>query len=401
MLPGQMALLALGRRSSRSPSSHLPRLSRRSAYSSKSRIGSSVPDQAVVVTGSLSGAKHVSKLVPPSASLSIDRPHAKDEARLLVSGPDAIGIVASFSQLLFDSGCGIFDCTSESSQVDDHNEDAAHHGRMFFQRIVFDCSKLNIKRSVLASDIDSTCLKFGMECRLVSFVLWRGYMCLAIRSTLIRTTNASPLIRRQSWGDTRSKIAIFVSKNDHCLWELLLRHRAGEIQCDIPVIISNHDDLRPVAETFNIPYHVFPVTEETKHDQERKQMDLLREHNVDLLVLARYMQVLTPTFCDAFCNRIINIHHSFLPAFMGKMPYHRAHERGVKLIGATAHYTTMDLDQGPIIEQDIMRVSHRDDVKALIRKGRTLEKNVLVAAVKSHLEDRIIVNGNKCIVFAE
>jgi formyltetrahydrofolate deformylase len=130
-------------------------------------------------------------------------------------------------------------------------------------------------------------------------------------------------------------------------------------------------------------------------------MDLLREHNVDLLVLARYMQVLTPTFCDAFRNRIINIHHSFLPAFMGKMPYHRAHERGVKLIGATAHYTTMDLDQGPIIEQDIMRVSHRDDVKALIRKGRTLEKNVLVAAVKSHLEDRIIVNGNKCIVFAE
>lgn len=370
MLPGQMALLALGRRSSRSPSSHLPRLSRRSAYSSKSRIGSSVPDQAVVVTGSLSGAKHVSKLVPPSASLSIDRPHAKDEARLLVSGPDAIGIVASFSQLLFDSGCGIFDCTSESSQVDDHNEDAAHHGRMFFQRIVFDCSKLNIKRSVLASDIDSTCLKFGMECRL-------------------------------SWGDTRSNIAIFVSKNDHCLWELLLRHRAGEIQCDIPVIISNHDDLRPVAETFNIPYHVFPVTEETKHDQERKQMDLLREHNVDLLVLARYMQVLTPTFCDAFRNRIINIHHSFLPAFMGKMPYHRAHERGVKLIGATAHYTTMDLDQGPIIEQDIMRVSHRDDVKALIRKGRTLEKNVLVAAVKSHLEDRIIVNGSKCIVFAE
>lgn len=167
------------------------------------------------------------------------------------------------------------------------------------------------------------------------------------------------------------------------------------------MIISNHDDLRPVAETFNIPYHVFPVTEETKHDQERKQMDLLREHNVDLLVLARYMQVLTPTFCDAFRNRIINIHHSFLPAFMGKMPYHRAHERGVKLIGATAHYTTMDLDQGPIIEQDIMRVSHRDDVKALIRKGRTLEKNVLVAAVKSHLEDRIIVNGSKCIVFAE
>ncbi len=167
------------------------------------------------------------------------------------------------------------------------------------------------------------------------------------------------------------------------------------------MIISNHEYLRLVAETFNIDYHVFPITKETKPELERKQMDLLHEHNIDLLVLARYMQVLTPSFCDAFLNRIINIHHSFLPAFMGGMPYHQAHERGVKLIGATAHYTTMDLDQGPIIEQDIMRVSHRDDVQDLIRKGRTLEKNVLVSAVKSHLEDRIIVHGRKCIVFAE
>lgn len=192
-----------------------------------------------------------------------------------------------------------------------------------------------------------------------------------------------------------------MGKYDHCLWELLLRHRAGEIHCDIPVIISNHEDLRPIAETFNIPYHVFPINTETKAKQEPKQMDLLHEHNIDLLVLARYMQILTPAFCDTYQNRIINIHHSFLPAFMGKMPYHRAHERGVKLIGATAHYTTTDLDQGPIIEQDIMRVSHRDDVQDMIRKGRTLEKNVLVAAVKSHLEDRIIVHGRKCIVFAE
>ncbi len=192
-----------------------------------------------------------------------------------------------------------------------------------------------------------------------------------------------------------------MGKYDHCLWELLLRHRAGEIHCDIPVIISNHEDLRPIAETFNIPYHVFPINTETKAKQEPKQMNLLHEHNIDLLVLARYMQILTPAFCDTYQNRIINIHHSFLPAFMGKMPYHRAHERGVKLIGATAHYTTTDLDQGPIIEQDIMRVSHRDDVQDMIRKGRTLEKNVLVAAVKSHLEDRIIVHGRKCIVFAE
>jgi len=141
--------------------------------------------------------------------------------------------------------------------------------------------------------------------------------------------------------------------------------------------------------------------ETPKSDQEQKQMELLGERNIDLLVLARYMQVLSPTFCNSFHNRIINIHHSFLPAFMGGMPYHRAHERGVKLIGATAHYATMDLDQGPIVEQDIMRVSHRDDVRDLIRKGRTLEKNVLVSAVKAHLEDRIIVHRNKCIVFAE
>ena len=207
----------------------------------------------------------------------------------------------------------------------------------------------------------------------------------------------------KSWGDRRRKMAIFVSKYDHCLWELLLRHRAGELICDIALIISNHDDLRPVAETFNIPYQVFPITKDTKLHQEKQQMELLHEQKIDLIVLARYMQVLSPTFCNNtyFHNHIINIHHSFLPAFMGGMPYHRAHERGVKLIGATAHYATVELDQGPIIEQDIMRVSHRDDVKDLIRKGRTLEKTVLVSAVKAHLEDRIIVHRNKCIVFAE
>jgi len=205
-----------------------------------------------------------------------------------------------------------------------------------------------------------------------------------------------------SWGDKKRNMAIFVSKYDHCLWELLLRHRAGELSCNIPLILSNHENLRHVAETFGIPYQVFPITKETnKVDQEQSQLELLRDHDIDLLVLARYMQVLAPSFCSAYRNRIINIHHSFLPAFMGAMPYHRAHERGVKLIGATAHYATMDLDQGPIIEQDIMRVSHRDDVRDLIRKGRTLEKNVFVSAVKAHLEDRIIVHRNKCIVFAE
>ena len=196
-------------------------------------------------------------------------------------------------------------------------------------------------------------------------------------------------------------MAIFVSKYDHCMWELLLRHRAGELTCDIEHIISNHEDLRHVADTFHVPYSVFPITKETKLDQEQKQLQLLNEHHIDLVVLARYMQVLSPHFIDSFPNGIINIHHSFLPAFRGGSPYHRAHERGVKLIGATAHYATVDLDEGPIIEQDIMRVSHRDDVQDLIRKGRTLEKTVLVSAVKAHLDDRIIVHRNKCIVFGE
>ena len=197
-------------------------------------------------------------------------------------------------------------------------------------------------------------------------------------------------------------MAIFVSKYDHCLWELLLRHRAGELECNIVYIVSNHDNLRHVANAFGIPYLVFPVNKHNKSELEHQQLELLRENEIDVVVLARYMQILSENFLNEFSpHRIINIHHSFLPAFTGGKPYHRAHERGVKLIGATAHYTTIDLDEGPIIEQDIMRVTHRDDVKDLIRKGRTLEKNVLVSAVKAHLDERVIVHRNKCIVFPE
>jgi len=384
---GRTAMIPLafgfGRQRSRSlfhPSLQLRVLSRVVVASfSNNSSGNSGWEQ--VVTGSLSGVKDVSKLVPPSnTSITGNRKNVKpkNEARLLVSGPDASGIVASFSQLLFGHGCGIVDCTSESSEEDDHDTVVVkdhsvklqHHGRMFFQRILFDYSNINVARSTVEEEIKSVCDKFGMDSHL-------------------------------SWGDRRPKMAIFVSKYDHCLWELLLRHRAGELNCDISFIISNHENLRPIAETFDVPYQVFPITKENKTDQEKKQMELLHEQNIDLLVLARYMQVLNPAFCNAYHDRMINIHHSFLPAFMGAMPYHRAHERGVKLIGATAHYATMDLDQGPIIEQDIRRVSHRDDVKDLIRKGRTLEKNVLVSAVKAHLEDRIIVHRNKCIVFSE
>lgn len=382
-----MLMFALRHRQHAISSVHLLRVFCRNISSSKciDEVGGwcvSSDSKEVVVTGSLSGAKNISKLVPPSNTTasndSKNNGSLRREARLLVSGPDATGIVASFSQILYGHGCGIVDCTSESSEEDNHDtvivKDQSvklqHHGRMFFQRILFDYSNIHVERRVVENDVNSMCRKYGMESHL-------------------------------SWGDKKRRIAIFVSKYDHCLWELLLRHRAGELMCDIALLLSNHEDLRPVAETFNIPYQVFPITKETKSNQEEKQMALLREQKIDLVVLARYMQVLSPEFCNIFHNRLINIHHSFLPAFMGGMPYHRAHERGVKLIGATAHYATMDLDQGPIIEQDIMRVSHRDDVKDLIRKGRTLEKNVLVSAVKAHLEDRIIVHRNKCIVFAE
>ena len=195
------------------------------------------------------------------------------------------------------------------------------------------------------------------------------------------------------------RVAIFVSRYDHCLWDLLLRHRAGELSCEIPLIVSNHPDLATAVERHGIPFVVYSITPETKKEQERRELELLVEYRADLVVLARYMQILSPQFVDHFPYRIINIHHSFLPAFVGARPYHQAHERGVKLIGATAHYATEELDEGPIIEQDVTRCSHRDTVKDLIRKGRDLEKWVLARAVRLHLGDRVLAYGNKTVVF--
>jgi len=194
-------------------------------------------------------------------------------------------------------------------------------------------------------------------------------------------------------------MALFVSRYDHCLYDLLLRHRAGELACEIPLIASNHADLEPVAEQFGIEFRVFPITRESKAQQEERERDLLQEQGIDLVVLARYMQVLSGEFVDAWPAQIINIHHSFLPAFIGGKPYHQAYARGVKLIGATAHYATSDLDEGPIIEQDVIRCSHRDSVSDLVRKGRDLEKTVLARAVRWHLNDRVLVYGNKTVVF--
>jgi formyltetrahydrofolate deformylase len=195
------------------------------------------------------------------------------------------------------------------------------------------------------------------------------------------------------------RMAIFVSKLSHCLFDILARTQSGEWNVDVPLIISNHPDLEFIAKQFGIDYHYLPVTKENKAEQEQKQIELLKQYKVDFIVLARYMQILSPKIIDEFKYRIINIHHSFLPAFPGAKPYHQAHERGVKIIGATSHYVTEDLDAGPIIEQDVAKISHKESVEDLVRKGKDLEKLVLSRAIRCHLERRVLVCNNRTIVF--
>ena len=195
------------------------------------------------------------------------------------------------------------------------------------------------------------------------------------------------------------RIAIMVSKYSHCLYDLLLRNVVGELPGTIALVSSNHADLEGLAQRFGIPFYIFPIGSANKREQEQKQLELLARERIDLLVLARYMQILSPEFTASYRNRIINIHHSFLPAFIGSQPYHQAYQRGVKLIGATSHYVTEQLDDGPIIEQDVIRISHRDSVEDLIRKGRDLEKIVLARAVRLHLEFRVLPYGRKTAVF--
>jgi formyltetrahydrofolate deformylase len=283
---------------------------------------------------------------------------------LRIQGPDSKGIVAAFSQLLYGHGCNIEDSEQSTDRA----------ASLFFQRLHFDYGTMHTDQFTLEKSVKEVCDRFGMTYQL-------------------------------NWGgkEHKKQVCIMVSKYDHCLWELLLRHRAGELDesCDIALIISNHPDLKPVADAFHVPFEVFKITKDTKAAQEQKEIALMTsdQYKIDLVILARYMQIVSDDFCNTFPHKVINIHHSFLPAFIGSKPYHRAHERGVKLIGATAHYATADLDEGPIIEQNIERISHRDEVSDLLRKGRTLEKNVLVHAVKAHVEDRIIVYNNKCVVF--
>jgi formyltetrahydrofolate deformylase len=211
--------------------------------------------------------------------------------------------------------------------------------------------------------------------------------------------DAAGLSWRVVFGRKRIPVAIFVSRYQHCLVDLLYRHQIGELHCDVALVLSNHEDARPLANFYSVPFHFVPIEASTKAAAEETEFELLDKHNVELVVLARYMQVLSPAFVARYPRRIINVHHSFLPAFVGAKPYHAAYERGVKLIGATSHYVSEDLDEGPIIEQDVARVSHRHRLEDLIAKGRDLEKVVLSRAVRWHLEHRILCYGNKTVVF--
>jgi formyltetrahydrofolate deformylase len=285
----------------------------------------------------------------------------RDDARtatLLVHCPDRRGIVAALAQLLYGHGANILD-------ADQHTDPVAGQ---FFQRIRFDLSEIHTDRLALENAVRETAERFAMRWRI-------------------------------AYAGARKRVALFVSRYDHCLYDLLLRHRAGELRCEPALVVSNHPDLAPVAAQFGLPFHVFGVSRGTKAEAERQELELLAEQRIDLVVLARYMQILSGDFIDRFDGSIINIHHSFLPAFVGGKPYHQAAERGVKLIGATAHYATTDLDEGPIIEQDVIRTSHRDTVEDLVRKGRDVERAVLARAVRWHLEDRILVYGHRTVVF--
>ncbi len=204
---------------------------------------------------------------------------------------------------------------------------------------------------------------------------------------------------RLYFSDVKPRMAIFVSKMSHCLFDLLARYTAGEWNVEIPLIISNHPDLQHVAERFGIPFYLFPISKETKDEQEQQEMELLAKHKVNFIVLARYMQVISENMINTYPNKIINIHHSFLPAFVGAKPYHAAFERGVKIIGATSHYVTTELDAGPIIEQDVVRITHKDSVDDLVTKGRDLEKIVLSRAVRKHIERKVLVYKNKTVIF--
>lgn len=279
-------------------------------------------------------------------------------ATLLISCPDQQGLVAKLSNFIYANGGNII-------HADHHTDFSAG---LFLTRLEWQLEGFKLPRNLIGP-------AFG-----------------AIAEPLQATW-------RLRFSDEVPRIAIWVSRQDHCLFDLLWRQKAREFNAEIPLIVSNHDHLRPIADQFGIEYRHIPITPETKPAQEAEALALLQEYGIELVVLAKYMQVLSADFVAQF-PQVINIHHSFLPAFAGANPYQRAYERGVKIIGATAHYVTADLDEGPIIEQDVVRVSHRDETADLVRKGKDLERIVLARAVRSHLQNRVLVYGNRTVVFA-
>jgi formyltetrahydrofolate deformylase len=281
------------------------------------------------------------------------------EANLLLHCPDAKGIVYEVSRFLFTRGGNIIDAQQHREEMDNQ----------FFMRVHFDAGDMDNPREQLADDLGALSEEFEMTCKL-------------------------------QFGDARSKIAVMVSKYDHCLYDLLLRHQYGELNGDISVVISNHADLIDVARHFDVPFVHVSISAGKKPEAEEKVLQILRENKIDLVVLARYMQILSPALVEPFKNRIINVHHGFLPAFQGARPYHQAYEKGVKLIGATSHYVTAELDVGPIIEQACVSVNHSHCVEDLITMGRDIEKQVLANAVRSHLDSKIMVYRDRTIVFA-
>lgn len=282
----------------------------------------------------------------------------KHRATLLISCPDQIGIVAAVASFIQERSGNII-------HSDQHTDPDSG---VFYMRVEWEMADATSAFCEVQQAFSPLAERFDMQFEL-------------------------------RFAHERKRVAIMVSKQDHCLWDLLLRHKSGELRMDVPVVLSNHPNLGPVAEAFGIPYRHIPVSAETKPQAEEHIQAALSELRVDLVVLARYMQILSSEFVQRWPNRIINIHHSFLPAFTGARPYHQAYERGVKIIGATSHYVTADLDEGPIIRQDVAQVSHRHTVGDMIRTGRDLEKVVLAHALRLHLADRVLVYGRKTVVF--
>ncbi|TVR20479.1 MAG: formyltetrahydrofolate deformylase [Anaerolineaceae bacterium] len=279
-------------------------------------------------------------------------------AVLLVSCPDRPGLVASITDFIFRRKGNIL-------HLDQHVDSEQD---VFFMRVAWDLAHFETPPERIAAAFAPIAEQYNMD--------WRLH-----------------------FSDERLRMAIFVSKQDHCLYDILSRWQSGELPVEIPLIISNHPDLAPVADKFGLPFEVYQINAENKAERERQQIERLHTHKIDFVVLARYMQILTGDFISHFPDRIINIHHSFLPAFPGARPYHQAYQRGVKIIGATSHYVTQDLDAGPIIEQNVARVDHRDSVKDMIRKGKDLEKTVLASAIWYHINHRVLAYNNKTVVF--